>query len=75
MNLKCGRAEIEKLVDKVIKENPDTVRSFRNPKRREFAHCFLGGMVYKFLYILTFKVWLMSFTLSKPILKTIYHLL
>ena len=56
MNLQCGRAEIEKLVDKVIEENLDTVRSFRNPKTREFAHYLLGGMVYKFLYILTFKV-------------------
>jgi len=56
MNLKCGHAEMEKLVDKVIEENLDVVRSYRNPKRREFAHCFLGGMVYKFLYILTLKV-------------------
>ena len=45
MNLKCGHAEIEKLANKVIEENPDKVRSFRNPKRRKFAHCFLGGMV------------------------------
>ena len=56
MKLMCGRAEIENLVDKVIDENSDMVRSFRNPKRREFAHCFLGGMVNKYLYILTFKV-------------------
>ena len=56
MNLNCGRAEIETLVDKVIEENPDMVRSFKNPKRREFAPCFLGGMIYKFLYILTFRV-------------------
>ena len=45
MTLKGDRAEIEKLLAKVIEENPDTVKSFRNPRRREFAHCFLGGMV------------------------------
>ena len=56
MELKYGLAKIENLVDKVIEENPDTVRSFRNLKRSEFAHCFLGGMVYKFMCILTFKV-------------------
>jgi len=54
MTLKGGHAEIEKLVNKVIEENSDTVKSFRNPRRREFAHCFLGGMVYKYLYVLAF---------------------
>ena len=71
MKLKCGRAEIENLVDKVIAENPDNVRSFRNPKRREFAHCFLGGMVYKCLYIITFNVWFeVYFELTKSKIKT-----
>ena len=56
MTLKGDRAEIEKLVDKVIEENLDTVKSFRNPRRREFAHCFLGGMVYNYLYFLTFDI-------------------
>ena len=45
MTLKLARVEIEKLVDKVLKDNPDTVRSFRNPKKRDFAHCYLGGSV------------------------------
>ena len=44
---KGGCDEIEKLVDKVIEENLDTVKSFKNPRRREFAHYFLGGMLYK----------------------------
>jgi len=38
-------AAIKKLVDQVIGENPDTVRSFMTPKRRQYAHLFLGGMV------------------------------
>ena len=56
MTLKGDPAEIEKLVDKVIEENPDTVKSFRNHRRREFAHCFLGGMVYNYLYFLAFDI-------------------
>ena len=48
MNLKLGRVEIEKLVDKVLKDNPNTVRSFKNPKKRDFAHCYLGGSVHTF---------------------------
>ena len=71
MNLLFGRAEIEKSVDKVIEENPDMVRSFRNPNRRAFAHYFLGGMVYKGLYILTFKVcFVIHFGLTKSKIKT-----
>ena len=42
---KLDLAIIEKLVDKVIGENPDMIRSFRTQKRRQFAHLFLGGMV------------------------------
>ena len=56
MTFKGDRAEIENLVDKVIEENPDTVKSFKNPRRREFAHCFLGGMVYNYLYFLAFNI-------------------
>ena len=56
MALTGGRGEIEKLGDKVIEENSDTVKSSRNPGRREFAHCFLGGMVYKCLYFLAFDI-------------------
>jgi len=48
MTLKLGRVEVEKLVDKVLKDNPDTVRSFKNPKKRDFAHCYLGGSVHIF---------------------------
>jgi len=56
MTLKGDRAEIEKIVDKVIEGNPDMVQSFKNPRRREFAYCFLGGMVYKYLYFLAFDI-------------------
>jgi len=56
MTLKGDRAEIEKLVDKVIEENLDTVKSFKYPRRREFAHCILGGMIYNYLYFLTFDI-------------------
>jgi len=42
---KLDLAAIEKLVDKLIGENPDTVRSFKTPKRRQFAHLFLGGIL------------------------------
>ena len=53
-------SEIEKLVNKVIEKNPDTVENFRNPRRTEFAHCFLGGVVYKYLYFLTVDINLIS---------------
>jgi len=39
MTLKHARVEFEKLVDKVLKDNPNTVRSFKNSKKRDFAHC------------------------------------
>lgn len=43
MSLNLARVEVEKLVDKVVKDNPDTVRSFKNPKKGDFAHCYRGG--------------------------------
>jgi len=41
LTLACVKAE--KLVDKVLNDDLDAVRSFKNPKRRDFAHRYLGG--------------------------------
>ena len=50
MTLKLARVEFEKLADKVLKDNPDMVRSLKNSRKRDFAHCYLGGSICKYIF-------------------------
>ena len=50
MTLKPAHIEVEKLVDKVLKDNPNTVRSFKNLKNRDFSHCYLVSSVCEHIF-------------------------